>query len=147
MLFFKLIAAIAATTAVFAAPTSNHTAIAAEAADCPKASRYACGQYMLRDGTRQDFVSQVYKCIPRDQFMCNIFKYEQFDPNHPNAPDRMIAAKVDPGCTCTFYSYACDGAQYTETLVGWEGEPNKPEWSRPMHTDKFFVGWWCKEDY
>lgn len=104
MLFPKLIAAIAATTVVFAAPTSNITAIGTEVADCPKASRYACGQYMLSDGTRQDFVSQVYKCIPRDRFMCNIFKYEQFDPNHPNAPDHMIAAKVDPGCTCTFYS-------------------------------------------
>lgn len=76
---------------------------AAESAGCPKATRYACGQYMLEDGTRQDFVSQVYKCIPRDQFICNTFKYEPFHPTKPGQSGNMIAAKVDPGCTCTFY--------------------------------------------
>jgi hypothetical protein len=48
-------------------PASKYNVTAAaESANCPKATRYACGQYMLEDGTRQDFVSQV-RAIPSYQ--------------------------------------------------------------------------------
>jgi hypothetical protein len=114
MRFLKVLALLVAATVtvVLAAPTSSSslqvsnvtdTSSAAEAINCPKATRYACGQYMLEDGIRQDFVSQVYKCIPRDEFHCNYFHYSPYNPSNPDKPSHMIAAKVDPGCTCAFY--------------------------------------------
>jgi hypothetical protein len=106
MRFLSLLAftTVAAAAAVLPSQPKLAVATAAEGADCPKANRYACGQYMLEDGTRQDFVSQVYDCIPREQFTCNIFKYAPFNPTNASQPGAMIAAKVDPGCTCTFYT-------------------------------------------
>ena len=75
-----------------------------DAANCEKPTRYGCGQYMLEDGTRQDFVSQVYKCLPRNQMICNHFQYAPYNPTHPGEQSKMIAAKVDPGCTCYFFT-------------------------------------------
>ncbi|KAF1915296.1 hypothetical protein BDU57DRAFT_518197 [Ampelomyces quisqualis] len=50
----------ASTTAVSSAmvPAVN-TTVNTAASNCGKSTRYACGQYMLADGSRQDFVSQV----------------------------------------------------------------------------------------
>jgi hypothetical protein len=113
MCFLTTLLAVAVAAVVFAAPASSSVAVSnvndntfarADAANCPKASRYACGQYMLEDGTRQDFESQVYKCIPHDQFICQPFKYSSFNPTNPGQSSHMIAAKVDPGCTCFFYT-------------------------------------------
>jgi hypothetical protein len=79
--------------------------VEADNAGCPRATRYACGQYMLADGTRQDFVSQVFNCIARDKFICQKFDYQLSHPTHPGEASYMVAAKIDPGCTCTFYRY------------------------------------------
>jgi hypothetical protein len=112
MRFLTTLLALATAAIVLTAPASNSVAVSNvnndlfarfEAAHCPKASRYACGQYMLEDGTRQDFESQVYKCIPHDQFICQPFKYSLINPTNPGQSSHMIAAKVDPGCTCFFY--------------------------------------------
>jgi hypothetical protein len=106
MRFLNSILALAVATLTLAAPTHhdvNNTVVPAEAANCPKPTRYGCGQYMLEDGTRQDFESQVYKCLPPDQFICQHFTYAPFNPTHPGEAGYMIGAKVDPGCTCTFY--------------------------------------------
>jgi hypothetical protein len=84
-------------------PIVNAT-VASFAKDCLKPTRYSCGEYMLEDSTRQDFVSQVYNCIPAGQFTCNTFKYAPFNPTNPGQESIMVAAKVDPGCTCTFYT-------------------------------------------
>jgi hypothetical protein len=93
-------AAAAAILPSQAAPSENAPSTLVS---CPKPSRYSCGEYMLEDGTRQDFVSQVYDCIPADQFTCNTFKYAPFNPTNPGQDSVMVAAKVDFGCTCTFY--------------------------------------------
>jgi hypothetical protein len=104
-LITMLLALVLATLA-FAAPaiTKASSLMRSSDANCPKASRNACGQYMLEDGTRQDFESQVFKCVPRDEFHCNYFNYAKFDPFNPGKRSHMIGAKVDPGCTCTFYT-------------------------------------------
>jgi hypothetical protein len=109
MRFITVILALVLAALVLAAPAVTEAASVSvfarsDVANCPKASRNACGQYMLEDGTRQDFESQVYKCIPRDEFHCNYFNYAKFDPFNPGKRSHMIAAKVDPGCTCTFYT-------------------------------------------
>jgi hypothetical protein len=96
-------AGMAAAAVLPGQPTVNATAAAA-VNDCPKPSRYSCGEYMLEDGTRQDFVSQVYNCIPAEKFMCNTFKYAPFNPTNAGQDSTMIAAKVDPGCSCTLYT-------------------------------------------
>jgi hypothetical protein len=108
MRFLAFLLAIMLATLTLAAPAVTETAsifTRSDAANCPKATRNACGQYMLEDGTRQDFESQVFKCIPRDKFHCNYFNYAKFDPFNPGKRSHMIGAKVDPGCTCTFYTY------------------------------------------
>ncbi|KAL5114698.1 hypothetical protein ACEQ8H_007432 [Pleosporales sp. CAS-2024a] len=149
MQLIKLVSATALVLATaLAAPASNLNEKLAVASDCPKATRYACGEYKLQDGSTQDFVSQVYQCIPRGQFICHKFEYAAYSPTHAGEYAPMIAAKVDPGCTCTFYiSDTCDSASYKEDWPGWEGEPGKPEWSRPAYTDKGFRAWWCYEAY
>jgi hypothetical protein len=91
-------------TLILAAPTSvNITSFDTASGDCEKSTRYACGQYQLADGTRQDFFSQVYACHPRDKFTCNKVAYQASNPTHAGEASYMVAAKVDPGCSCTFY--------------------------------------------
>jgi hypothetical protein len=121
MRFFNtfIIVAVAMTAFVVAAPsttavsntaTSNfnaNNALLARTEDgtCPHAKRHTCGQYMLEDGTRQDFVSQVFNCIPREQFICHKFDYQTAKPTHPGETNHMVAAKIEPGCECWFYRY------------------------------------------
>jgi hypothetical protein len=108
MRFFSILLTLAVSAIVLAAPavevTSNNLA-RSDGATCPKATRNACGSYMLADGTRQDFESQVFKCQRRDEFHCNYFEYAKFDPFNTSKRSFMVGAKVDPGCTCTFYTY------------------------------------------
>jgi hypothetical protein len=109
MRLFNILLTLAVSAVVLAAPavgvTSNNLLARSDSATCPKATRNACGSYMLADGTRQDFESQVFKCQPRDEFHCNYFEYAKFDPFNPGKRSFMVGAKVDPGCTCTFYTY------------------------------------------
>lgn len=122
MRLFTILAAMVLTTV--AAPTTDSAAVGPKitkftpdtfnafspigsdltSANREKPTRYGCGQYMLEDGTRQDFVSHVYKCMPRDKMQCNLFEYAPYSPNHPGEKSKMIAAKVDPGCTCHFFT-------------------------------------------
>jgi hypothetical protein len=65
------------------------------------ASRFSCGQYKFDDGTVQEFYSQVWAGHPADQRICRFFKYEF--RNKKGQDGKMVAAKVDAGCTCFFY--------------------------------------------
>ncbi|OAK99038.1 hypothetical protein IQ06DRAFT_225183 [Phaeosphaeriaceae sp. SRC1lsM3a] len=139
-------AAPAIEPAVSLIKTSTNALLArADAKECPKTNRYACGSYMLEDGTRQDFVNQAWNCVDGADPICGKFDYAVYNPTHPGEESFMVAAKVDVDCRCTFYEYACSIQSYHEEWIGWEGEPNQPQWSRPVYTDKKFRGWWCKE--
>ena len=63
--------------------------------------RFTCGQYKFDDGTVQDFYSQVWAGLPADEMICRLFKYEFRDKKGQEG--KMVAAKVDKGCTCFFY--------------------------------------------
>lgn len=64
-------------------------------------SRFTCGQYKFDDGTVQEFYSQVWAGYPADEMICRYFKYEFRDKKGQEG--KMVAAKVDKGCTCFFY--------------------------------------------
>ena len=72
--------------------------------DTTSSSRFSCGEYKFDDGWVQAFYSQVWAGRPRDQQICHPFNYEFTNPKKKNQPGKMIAAKVDLGCTCFFYS-------------------------------------------
>ena|SRR5690242_21822029 len=65
------------------------------------APRFSCGQYKFKDGTVQEFYSQVWAGLPADIMICRNFKYEFGDKKGQEG--KMVAAKVDLGCTCFFY--------------------------------------------
>lgn len=67
-------------------------------------SRATCGKYKFDDGWVQDFPSQVWAGRPRDQQICHLFNYDFTNAKKKNTPGKMVAAKVDLGCTCFFYS-------------------------------------------
>lgn len=66
-----------------------------------RATRFSCGQYKFDDGTVQEFYSQVWAGYPADEMICRWFKYEFHDKKGQQG--KMVAAKVDEGCTCFFY--------------------------------------------
>lgn len=66
-----------------------------------RAARSDCGQYKFDDGTIQYFYSQVWAGYPADEMICRWFKYEFRDKKGQKG--KMVAAKVDKGCTCFFY--------------------------------------------
>ncbi|KAH7388664.1 hypothetical protein BKA66DRAFT_568989 [Pyrenochaeta sp. MPI-SDFR-AT-0127] len=106
------------------------------------ASRYSCGQYKFEDGWTQNFVSQVWAGRPRDELICHSMNYERTHSTKGGQAGRMIAAKVDPGCTCFLYGTPCDPVQgHAEAWQGWE------TWGTWAYTDKVFKGWWCREAY
>lgn len=67
-------------------------------------TRFSCGQYKFDDGWVQNFYSQVWAGRPRDEFICHSLNYELTHPTKKNQPGKMVAAKVDRGCTCFFYT-------------------------------------------
>ncbi|CAO2650678.1 Nn.00g019700.m01.CDS01 [Neocucurbitaria sp. VM-36] len=105
-------------------------------------SRSSCGKYKFDDGWVQAFYSQVWAGRPRDQLICHSLNYEFTHSTKKNQAGKMVAAKVDPGCTCFFYTAACDPKLgYAESWQGWDG------WGTWAYTDKPFKGWWCYEAY
>ncbi|KAF2131797.1 hypothetical protein P153DRAFT_395101 [Dothidotthia symphoricarpi CBS 119687] len=104
------------------------------------ATRFECGEYKFDDGTIQTFYSQVWAGYPRDQMFCRPFKYERFHKKS-GQEGKMVAAKIDLGCTCFFYTVPCDPSHYAEAWKGWDG------WMNYASTDKHFKGWWCREEY
>jgi hypothetical protein len=84
-----LTTAAPANTAIDPATLENRTA------------RSDCGQYKFDDGTVQYFYSQVWAGYLADEMICRWFKYEFRDKKGQEG--KMVAAKVDKGCTCFFY--------------------------------------------
>ncbi|KAJ4342370.1 hypothetical protein N0V87_000988 [Didymella glomerata] len=105
--------AVGLATAATAAP-ANSTAIDTVSLE-NRAARSDCGQYKFDDGT-----------------------YEFRDKKGQEG--KMVAAKVDKGCTCFFYESPCDPSKgVAERWVGWNGFENY------VDTDKNFKGWYCFE--
>lgn len=92
----NLLLFLAAALTVNAAPASNTPAISKRGGP-----RFSCGQYKFDDGTVQEFYSQVWAGLPANQMICRHFKYEFRDKKGQEG--KMVAAKVDSGCTCFFY--------------------------------------------
>lgn len=86
-----------------AAPTNTTTDTASLE---NRAARSDCGSYKFDDGTVQYFYSQVWAGYPADKMICRWFKYEFRDKKGQEG--KMVAAKVDKGCTCFFYEYVSD---------------------------------------
>ncbi|KAJ4983046.1 hypothetical protein SVAN01_11462 [Stagonosporopsis vannaccii] len=102
------------------------------------APRFSCGQYKFKDGTVQEFYSQVWAGLPAEFMICRLFKYEFGDKKGQGGT--MVAAKVDLGCTCFFYEMPCNpNSGRAETWKGWLG------WQNYVTTDKPFRGWYCFE--
>jgi hypothetical protein len=91
--------AVGLATAATAAP-ANSTAIDTVSLE-NRAARSDCGQYKFDDGTVQYFYSQVWAGYSADKVICRWFKYEFRDKKGQEG--KMVAAKVDKGCTCFFY--------------------------------------------
>ncbi|KAF1924505.1 uncharacterized protein M421DRAFT_402290 [Didymella exigua CBS 183.55] len=103
-----------------------------------RAPRFSCGQYKFDDDIVQELYSQVWAGYQADQMICRYLKYESRDKKGQEG--KMVAAKIDKGCTCFFYESPCDPNNgLAEIWEGWVG------WQNYIDTDKNFRGWYCFE--